>query len=297
MKPAPFDYVAVRSASEAVEALARHGEDAKVLAGGQSLLPMLNMRLARPAVVVDINGASDLDYVRQTNGLLAIGAVSRQRTVERWAAQRAPVLATALRAVGHVAIRTRGTVAGSVAHADPASELPALLLALDGEVTARSARGERTITAADLFLAPLTTSLADGELVTEVRLRLPAAGTGWGFAEVARRHGDFALVGAISLLALGAGGRVTTARLAFFGVGGTPQRGAGAEAALVGQEPTRARIEDAARTAAATLSPEGDLHATADYRRRVAEVLAARTLTEALERARAGMAAGSRGTR
>ena len=268
MKPAPFDYVAAHSASEAVEALARHGEDAKVLAGGQSLLPMLNMRLARPAVVVDVNGAADLDYVRQSNGTLAVGAVTRQRAVERWAGPRAPLLAAALRAVGHVAIRTRGTVAGSVAHADPASELPALLLALDGEVTARSARGERTIEAAELFLAPLTTSLAEGELVTEVRFRLPEAGTGWGFAEVARRHGDFALVGAVSLLSLGGDGKATTARLAFFGVGGTPQRGAGAEAALAGQEPTRARIEDAARVAAAALSPEADLHATAEYRRR-----------------------------
>lgn len=295
MKPAPFDYVAVRSAAEAVEALARHGEDAKVLAGGQSLLPMLNMRLARPAVVVDVNGASDLDYVRQGNGTLAVGAVARQRAVERWAADRIPVLATALRAVGHVAIRTRGTVAGSIAHGDPASELPALLLALDGEVTARSARGERTIAAADLYLAPLTTSLAEGELVTEVRFRLPSPGAGWGFAEVTRRHGDFALVGAVSLLALGGDGRVATARLAFFGVGGTPQRGAPAEAALTGQEPTRARLEEAARAAAAALSPEADLHATAEYRRRVAEVLAARTLTEALERART--AAGAGGTR
>jgi carbon-monoxide dehydrogenase medium subunit len=297
VKPAPFDYMAARSVGEAVEALARHGEDAKVLAGGQSLLPMLNMRLARPAVVVDVNGVSELDYVRQTDGTLAVGAVCRQRVVERWAAQRAPLLAAVLRAVGHVAIRTRGTVGGSVAHADPASELPALLLALDGEVTARSARGERTIAAGELFVAPLTTSLAEGELLTEARFRFPGPGTGWGFAEVTRRHGDFALVGAVSLLGLGADARVTTVRLAFFGVGGTPVRGAAAEGALVGQEPTRARIEEAARTAAAALSPEADLHATAAYRRRVAEVLAVRTLTEALERARAGTAAGARGTR
>lgn len=296
MKPAPFDHVAARSADEAVEALARHGEEAKVLAGGQSLLPMLNMRLARPAVLVDINGASDLEYVRQTDGTLAIGAVVRQRAVERWAAERAPLLAAALRAVGHVPIRTRGTVAGNIAHADPASELPALLLALDGEVTARSARGTRTIAAGDLFLAPLTTSLAEGELVTEVRFRLPAAGTGWSFAEVTRRHGDFALVGAVSLLGLGGDGPVATARLAFFGVGGTPHRSAAGESALTGHEPTRARIEEAARAAAAALSPEADLHATVQYRRRVAEVLATRTLTEALERARA-TAAGSRGTR
>jgi CO/xanthine dehydrogenase FAD-binding subunit len=288
MKPAPFDHIPARSAVEALDALARHGDSAKVLAGGQSLVPMLNMRLARPGVVVDINGAGELDYLRETDGTLAVGALVRQGTLERWAIGRAPLIAEALRFVGHTAIRNRGTVAGSIAHADPASELPALLLCLDGAVLARQIGGERVIPARELFLAPLTTSLRSDELVIEVRFHSPPPDAGWGFAEVARRHGDFALVGAVSVLWRDGSGRVAGARLAFFGVGPTAMRAGAAEAALTGQEPTAARLHDAARAAAASLSPEGDLHATADYRRRVAEVLAERTLGAALERSRSG---------
>ncbi len=250
MKPAPFDYVLAESVGKATEALGRHGDDAKVLAGGQSLVPMLNMRLSRPGVVVDINGAAELDYVRVSSGVLAVGALARQRTLERWAATPAPLIAEALRSVGHEAIRTRGTVAGSIAHADPSSELPALLLCLDGAVVARAAGSERVVPAGELFLAPLTTALRPEELLTEVRFTLPRPGCGWGFAEVARRHGDFALVGAIALLWLDAAGRIAGARLGFFGVGGTPVRGHAAEAILVGEAPTRARFAEAARAAA-----------------------------------------------
>ena len=200
VKPAPFEYHAARSAAEAVEALARHGDAAKVLAGGQSLVPMLNLRLARPGVLVDINDAADLDYLREADGVLAVGALVRQRKLERWAADRAPLIAEALRLVGHVAIRNRGTAVGNLAHGDPASELPALLLCLDGAVVARRAGGERLIAAADLYLAPLTTSLAADEILAEARFTLPPAGAGWGFAEVARRHGDFALAGCAALL-------------------------------------------------------------------------------------------------
>jgi carbon-monoxide dehydrogenase medium subunit len=284
MKPAPFDYVAAKSADEAIAALARAGDEGKVLAGGQSLVPMLNMRLARPALIVDVNDATALDYVRETDGTLAVGALARQARLARWAATRAPLFAEALRHVGHLAIRTRGTVAGSVAHADPAAELPALLLACDGTVTARSARGERTIAAGELYLAPLTTALAGDELVTEVRFTLPPPGAGWGFAEVARRHGDFALVGAVAVVAPDGGGRVARAALALFGVGGTPVRAPAAEAALRGQAPTAKAIAEAARAAAEALRPDADLHATADYRRRVAAVLAERTLTDAVAR-------------
>jgi carbon-monoxide dehydrogenase medium subunit len=207
MKPAPFDYMAATSADEAVAALAQHGDEAKLLAGGQSLVPMLNLRLARPAVIVDINPLKELDYLREADGRLHVGALRRQRAVERWAGERLPLLAAALRHVGHVAIRNRGTVVGSVAHADPASELPALLLCLDGEVVARGPKGERVIPGAALYRAPLTTSLAADELVTEARFTLPRPDAGWGFAEVARRHGDFALVGSAALLWLDGGGR------------------------------------------------------------------------------------------
>ena len=285
MKPAPFEYATAASAAQAVELLARHGDDAKVLAGGQSLVPMLNLRLARPAVLVDVNDASDLDYLRESGGTVSVGALRRQRAVERWATGRLPILAEALRCVGHAAIRNRGTAVGSIVHGDPASELPALLLCLDGDVVARRAAGERAVRAADLYVAPLTTSLRADELVVEARFKLPRADAGWGFAEVARRHGDFALVGAAAL-AWRDGARIAGARLAFFGVGGTPVRAMAAEAALAGQEPTAARLREAARAAAATLSPDSDLHASAGYRRRVAEVLAERTLGAAIERCR-----------
>jgi len=284
MKPAPFEYHAARSSAEAVEVLARHGDAAKVLAGGQSLVPMLNFRLARPGVLVDINNAADLDYLREADGVLVVGALVRQRKLERWAADRAPLIAEALRLVGHVAIRNRGTAVGNLAHGDPASELPALLLCLDGAVVARNAAGERLIAASELYLAPLTTSLAADEILAEARFTLPPAGAGWGFAEVARRHGDFALAGCAALLWRDGEGRIAGARIAFFGVGSTPVRGGAGEGLLLGLEPTPARLREAAQAAAAALSPEGDLHATADYRRRVAEVLAERTLIVALER-------------
>ena len=284
MKPAPFEYHAARSSAEAVEVLARHGDAAKVLAGGQSLVPMLNFRLARPGVLVDINNAADLDYLREADGVLVVGALVRQRRLERWAADRAPLIAEALRLVGHVAIRNRGTVVGNLAHGDPASELPALLLCLDGAVVARNAAGERFIAASELYLAPLTTSLAADEILAEARFTLPPAGAGWGFAEVARRHGDFALAGCAALLWRDGEGRIAGARIAFFGVGSTPVRGGAGEGLLLGLEPTPARLREAAQAAAAALSPEGDLHATADYRRRVAGVLAERTLIVALER-------------
>lgn len=286
MKPAPFDYMAAESADEAVAALTRYGDEAKLLAGGQSLVPMLNLRLARPAVLVDINRAKELDYLREADGRVHIGALGRQAAVEKWARERLPLLATALKHVGHLAIRNRGTVVGSVAHADPASELPALLLCLDGEVVARGPKGERVIPAGALYRAPLTTSLAADELVTEARFTLPRPEAGWGFAEVARRHGDFALVGATALVWLDATGTVAGARVAFFGVGGTPTRGTDAETALTGQTPTPEGIRAAARAAAATLEPEGDLHASARYRQDVAAVLAERTLVEAVTRCR-----------
>jgi len=286
VKPAPFDYTPAASAAEAVTALAQHGDDAKILAGGQSLVPMLNLRLARPAMLVDINGAAELDYLREREGRVHVGALRRQAAVARWAATRLPLMAEALRHVGHTAIRNRGTVVGSVAHADPASELPALLLCLDGEVVARGPQGERAIAAGALYRAPLTTSLRADELVTEARFTLPRPEAGWGFAEVARRHGDFALVGAAALLWQDGGGSVAGVRLAFFGVGGTPQRGAAAEAALMGRPITGEGIRTAARAAAAALRPEGDLHASARYRSEVAAVLAERVLTDAIGRCR-----------
>jgi carbon-monoxide dehydrogenase medium subunit len=285
VKPVPFDYVRPQSVDEALDTLARHGEAAKVLAGGQSLVPLLNLRLARPAVVLDINAATELEGLTTADGELRVGALARLRTMERWAAGRAPLLAEMLALVGHPAIRVRGTVVGSLVHGDPAAELPALLLCCDGAVRVRRAgAADRLIPADGLYRGPLTTSLRPDELAVEARLRLPPPETGWGFAEVARRHGDFALVGSVALLTVDPDGRVARARLGFFGVGATPVRSRAGEAALVGQPPSPARLRDGARAAAAALEPEGDLHATAEYRRRVAAVLAERTLTAALQR-------------
>jgi carbon-monoxide dehydrogenase medium subunit len=288
MKSAPFEYLAPATLDDAVGALAGEGGDAKVLAGGQSLIPMLALRLARPTLLVDINHIAGLDGIREAPGTLELGALVRQRDLERWAGARSALFAEVLRHVAHPPIRNRGTVVGNVVHADPASELPALLLCLEGVVITRGPRGERTVAANQLYRAPLTTSLGPDEVATAVRFTLPAAGAGWGFAEVSRRHGDFALVGAVAVVARAAGGPVTRARLAFFGAGGTPMRGVAAELILEGHAPTPGRLGEAARAAAAALSPDDDIHATAAYRRRVAATLAERTLTAALARCGGG---------
>lgn len=284
MKPAPFEYADPRTVGEVIAHLSQRGDDAKILAGGQSLVPMLNFRLARPAMIVDINRVDGLGALTETDGTLRVGALVRQRRLEGWARERSPLLAAALSLIGHAAIRNRGTVAGSIVHADPAAELPALLLLLDGEAVARSPRGERRIAAADLFQGPLMTSLADDELVTETRFALPDPGDGWGFHEVARRHGDFALVGAVATLRL-RGGRIDGARLAVFGAGPTPTRLASAERALARQSPAPGLFREAAEEATRELDTHGDLHATADYRRTVAATLVARALADAAGRA------------
>jgi aerobic carbon-monoxide dehydrogenase medium subunit len=284
MKPAPFEYVAASSAADAVEALRRYGDEAKILAGGQSLIPMLALRLARPSALVDINRCGELEDLTEAGGVLTVGALARQRDLERWALRRSPLLSEALGWVAHAPIRNRGTVVGNLVHADPASELPALLLCLDGSILARRKGSERVIPADKLYLAPLTTSLEFDELATSARFQLPPEGAGSGFAEVARRHGDFALVGCAAVLALDGGGAVSHARLGFFGVGGTPIRSAPGEAVLMGREPTPARIAEAAKAAAAALSPDGDLHASAGYRKKVAATLAERVLGAARSR-------------
>jgi len=285
VKPAPFAYHDPRTVDETLALLATHGDDAKVLAGGQSLVPMLALRLARPSVVIDVNRVAGLDGVRQNGTALSVGALVRQRALERWAAERVPLLTAALRHVGHAAIRTRGTVAGSIVHADPASELPALLMCLDGAVVARSRRGARTLAAAEFFQGPMTTALAADELVTETRWTLPPAHAGWGFHEMARRHGDFALVGVAAVIALQRGA-VAEARVAVFGAAATPVRARDAERALVGRAATEAAIAEAAGLAVAGVETVADIHAPASYRASVARTLTARALTDAAARAK-----------
>jgi carbon-monoxide dehydrogenase medium subunit len=281
VKPPKFEYHAPTSLDEALAALGRYGGDAKVLAGGQSLMPLLNFRLARPAALVDLNRIASLAYIREQDGQVRFGAMTRQRTIEfsPIVAQRLPLLKEATRWVGHLPIRTRGTIGGSIAHADPSAEYPAVLAALDGEVVARGAKGERVIRAADLFQTYLTTNLAPDEILTEVRLPAMAEGAGWAFEEFARRHGDFAIVG-VAAAVWRRQGRVT-ARLATAGAGATPRRLRGSEEIVERDGLGDGAIEAAARRASELVEPDSDIHASADYRRHLAEVLAARAFRDA----------------
>ena len=289
MRPAPFDYVAPRTVEEALDLLARHGDEAKLLAGGQSLVPMMNMRLVRPAVVVDLNRVAALGTLREDAGGLRLGALVRQHALERdgRVARTAPLLAEAAPVIGHLQTRARGTVGGSLVHADPAAELPACMIALDAVFHLRSARAARTCRADDFFRGLLTTALEPDELLAEIELPAPAAPrTGHGFAEVARRHGDFALVGACAVLALDAGGVCRAARLVIFGAGDRPHL-ARAGAALIGERPAAARLAEVGRAGAGEIDARDDLHASAAYRRHVAAGLAARALGQAAARAEA----------
>jgi len=285
MKPAPFRYVAPRSVDETLALLAEHGAEGKILAGGQSLVPLLNMRLARPQVIVDINGIRSLAYIRRKDDHLHVGALTRQRAVEESATVRrqVPLLGEAIRFVGHPQIRTRGTVGGSLAHADPSAELPAVAAALDAELVVRSPSGERALSPGEFFAGYLTTALEPTDLLTEIRFPLLPERTGTAFVEVARRHGDFALVG-VAAVVRRSDGTIAEARLAFTGVGPGPVRARGAEGRLAGSAGTSRVFADAAREAAARLDPESDIHATAQYRRDVAATLARRALELAWQR-------------
>ena len=287
MKPPRFEYHRAGSVDEVVALLAEYADEAKVLAGGQSLVPLLSLRLARPAHLVDINRVADLATIANGNGLTA-GAMVRHRAIERSDVVRTanPLLADAVRFIGHGAIRNRGTIGSSIAHADPAAELPAVLLALDGEVQARSVRGTRSVPASALFEGFLTTSLEPDELLTAVRVPAWASGTGWSFQEFSRRSGDFAIVGVAATVRLDGKGNVGEARLAFSGVDQVPIRAAAAESLLAGATPSDDLWKSAAQAAAAPLEPASDIHGSAAYRKHLAAVLAARALREAHDRAK-----------
>lgn len=290
MKPPVFHYLAPRSLEEAVQQLGEYGDRAKVLAGGQSLVPLLNLRLAGPEVLIDVNGVAGLRHIDAWDGGLAIGAIARQSALERstLATDRLPLLAEAIAFVGHPTIRHRGTVAGSLAHADPAAELPAVMLALEASCVARGPSGERTISAADFFKDYLTTALAPDELLTEVRVPGVPAGTGSAFLELARRFGDFAICGAAALVTLNESGRCDRVRIALCGVGPTPIRATGAESHLVGELPDAATVEAAAQRAASEVDPQSDIHGSAGYRRKMAAVMTRRAVELAASRATRG---------
>lgn len=288
MKPAPFRYFRPTALDEALALLAEHGGEAKPLAGGQSLIPAMNFRLARPQALVDLGGIAELAYVRSEPERVTIGAMTRQRAVERSDVVRreAPLVAEALPFVAHPQIRNRGTVGGSLAHADPAAELPAVMLALDARFRARSRERERTIPAGEFFTGILETALGPDELLVEVAVPRAPARSGHAFIEVARRHGDYALVGVAALVALDPRGRCEVARIALVSVGDGPVLATEAAAALTGEEPTAAAIEAAAEAAARRdIDPPSDIHASAVYRRHLAAVLTRRALARAFERA------------
>ena len=287
MKPPKFDYHAPASLEEALALLQRYGGDAKVLAGGQSLMPLLNFRLSRPAALVDLNRIPSLAYVREHDGQLRLGAMTRQRTIEfsPMVAQKLPLLREATKWVGHLPIRTRGTIGGSIAHADPSAEYPAVLTALEGEVVARGPNGERVVKAKDLFHTYLTTSLAPEEILVEVRIPAMPAGAGYALEEFARRHGDFAIVGVAALI-VREGRRCRQARLATAGTGPVPVRLRAAEEILEGDGLSDSAIEAAARRASELVSPDSDIHASAEYRRHLTGVLTKRALRRAMGVAR-----------
>jgi aerobic carbon-monoxide dehydrogenase medium subunit len=282
MKPPPFEYFAPTSLDEALTLRSQYAGDSALLAGGQSLMPMLNLRLARPGVLIDLGHVPELAGIRESDGGVAIGAMTRQREAERseLLGERAPLVGRALRHVGHPTIRNRGTVGGSITHADPAAELPAVALALDGEFVVRSIRGERTIAANDFFVGVFTTALEPDELLVDLRLPDGRPG-GSAFVEVTRRHGDFALVGVAAVLERDGDGPIANARIAFIGVGGTAVRAPEAEELLRGADSGDEAFVEAAERAAEGLDPQTDLHASGSYRRRVAGALARRALQEA----------------
>ncbi len=287
MKPPRFAYHDPVSRHEVLTLLETYADDAKILAGGQSLVPLLNMRLAQPAHLIDINRLPDLTYIREIAGNVAIGALTRHCDVENSPLVRhlCPLLAEAMPYVGHPPIRSRGTICGSLTHADPAAELPAVLLALGGQLHAESTAGDRTIAAEDFFVGALQNALTSQELLTEARFPIAPPRSGAAFVEVSRRHGDFALVGVAAQITLRADDTISSAHLALVGVDETPIRVQSAELLLFGQKPDDELFKAASERASSNLKPNSDIHATAAYRRTVAGVLVKRALTLATARA------------
>lgn len=288
MKPPPFAYFDPSTVDEALGLKSQHGPDALVLAGGQSLVPLLSMRLVSPPALIDLNRAGELASLGRDDGRLELGSMVRQHVLEEdeTVARALPLLAAAARHIGHAENRHRGTVGGSLAHADPAAELPCLALALSAELVARSERGERSITASDFFDGFMSTVLEPDEILTAVRIPVPADGTGWGFEEVARRFGDFALAAAAALVTLGGDGSVASAVVALAGVSDTPVRATAFEEALIGADPAAGTVASAARLAEGVVTLSDDIHATREYRKKIAGVAARRAVTAAVSRAR-----------
>ncbi len=288
MKPAPFEYHRPESVDEALALLAEHGYDAKLLAGGQSLIPAMNFRLAAPAVLIDLNRVPGLDGITEAEDGLRIGAMARQRAAEvsGAVARLAPLVVETLPYVAHPQIRNRGTMGGSVAHADPAAELPAVMLALGASFRLVGPNGERTVPADEFFTGLFMTALEPEELLVEIALPAPRPREGWAFAELSRRHGDFALAGVAARVTVDDHGRCHDARIALLAVGEGPILARGAATLLEGVVPTPESLAEAAAVAARDdADPSGDIHASPEYRRHLVGVLVRRALPVAFERA------------
>jgi CO/xanthine dehydrogenase FAD-binding subunit len=290
MKPAPFKYIAAASLEQALALKAEHGDDAKFLAGGQSLMPAMNFRLARPAILIDINEIDDLAGIRSSGKATRIGPLTRYRALQRDAAfaRACPLIAEALPHIAHPQIRNRGTIGGNLSHADPASELPAITVALNARFHLKAATRERWIEASEFFVGALTTGLRPDEMLMDIELPLPKPRTGSCFMEIARRRGDFAIVGLAATMTLGERGQCTDVRLAFCGAGETPIDASSAAKRLIGHAPTEAAVLDVAAAVQTMIDPSGSVHASADYQRHIAGVLTERALTTAHQRARDG---------
>jgi carbon-monoxide dehydrogenase medium subunit/6-hydroxypseudooxynicotine dehydrogenase subunit alpha len=283
VKPPPFDYHDPRSIDEALALLADAGDEGKALAGGQSLVPLLNFRLAQPAVLVDLNRIPELSYLRRQEGRLQIGAMCRQARLELSpvAQEGWPLLGDALALVAHPQNRNRGTVGGSAAHSDPAAELPIALTALDAQFKLRSQRGDRIVSADDFFVTHLTTALEPDELLVEIEVPPLPEGTGHAFHEYSRRHGDFALGGAAVTYTKGARGRCSAARIVLLGAADVPLRARDAEDALEGQAMSEELAREAAQLAVRDIEPTGDIHGSGEYRKRLIEAMVRRAVLEA----------------
>ena len=293
MKPAPFNYAKPKTLEEALLMLQQHGSDAKLLAGGQSLVPLLNFRMLRPSLLIDLNGLNELEFVQPTSqGGLRIGALTRHHTLDtsRAVRERFPVLSAAMTHVAHLAIRNRGTLGGSLTHADPAAELPMMALLLNAEIRARSVKGAHVYKARDYFLAPLTPAIAEDQIVTDVELPALPPNTGWGFEELSQRKGDFAIAAAAATITA-KGGKIAEARIALMGVDQTPIRLFDLEARLSGKAYSIDLAKDAANEASRAVEPNSDLKASADLRRHLVAVQTERVLNAAWTLAHRGTSA------
>jgi carbon-monoxide dehydrogenase medium subunit len=294
MKPAPFDYIAPDSLAQAIELMAEHGDEAKLLAGGQSLIPAMNFRLVQPTLMVDLNKITELDYVRlAANGDLHIGAMTRHRSLERnpLVAEHAPLITETMPFVAHSQIRNRGTIGGSLAHADPAAELPVIMVALGGRFGVQSKGANRWIGAADFFQGLFVTDIGPEEIIVEISVPPMAKNTGYSFVEFARRLGDYALIGVAALLSLDESGRCRFARLVYLNAGDYPVIVEDATTLIVNEMPSEALFQKVAEAAEATLQPTANIHASVAYLRQLARVLTVRALNKAYERA-GGLFAG-----